>query len=129
MVCARIVGPVVETKSDFTGGISNTTVLNYSGAMFIVGGSGVTFALSAVQDLVLAGHRSRTKVIEIVWSITDPGLSSLYSFACFQATELPIQPPWNLLSLSFLPSCPKMVPPEFASRYSTHVLLPIHSKD
>ncbi|KAG6376746.1 hypothetical protein JVT61DRAFT_1765 [Boletus reticuloceps] len=41
-------------------------VPNYSGAMFIVGGSGVTFALSVIQELVLASDRSRTKVIEIV---------------------------------------------------------------
>ncbi|KAF8443879.1 hypothetical protein L210DRAFT_3099451 [Boletus edulis BED1] len=54
------------------GGIYNTTVPNYSGAMFIVGGSGVTFALSAVQELVLASDRSRTKVIEIVWCVGNP---------------------------------------------------------
>jgi hypothetical protein len=78
MVGPRIVGLVVETKSDFIGGIGDTTVPNYTGAMFVVGGSGVTFALSAVQDLVLAGDRSRTKVIEVVWSIVDPGLSFLH---------------------------------------------------
>jgi ferric-chelate reductase len=43
--------------------------------MFVVGGSGVTFALSVVQDLLLVGDRSRAKVIDVIWSITDPGLS------------------------------------------------------
>ncbi|KAG8221551.1 ferric reductase like transmembrane component-domain-containing protein [Butyriboletus roseoflavus] len=54
------------------GGVGDITIPNYSGAMFIIGGSGVTFALSAVQDLVLAGDRSRTRVIEVIWSIPDP---------------------------------------------------------
>ncbi|KAI9460820.1 ferric reductase like transmembrane component-domain-containing protein [Boletus coccyginus] len=54
------------------GGFGYTTIGNYSGAMFVVGGSGVTLALSAVQELVLAGDRSRTRVIELIWSVTDP---------------------------------------------------------
>ena len=42
--------------------------------MFIAGGSGITFALGAIQDLVqkdLQGQ-SRLKVIELVWTISDP---------------------------------------------------------
>ncbi|KAH0828641.1 ferric reductase like transmembrane component-domain-containing protein [Lanmaoa asiatica] len=54
------------------GGVGDTAIPSYSAAMFVVGGSGVTFALSAVQDLVLAGDRSRTEVIEVIWSITNP---------------------------------------------------------
>ncbi|KAI9566156.1 ferric reductase like transmembrane component-domain-containing protein [Boletus coccyginus] len=54
------------------GGFGDIAIGNYSGAMFVVGGSGVTLALSAVQDLVLAGDRSRTRVIDVIWSITDP---------------------------------------------------------
>lgn len=74
MVRPRIVGSAMETESGLIGGVGDITIPNYSGAMFIVGGSGVTFALSAVQDLVLAGDKSRTGVIEVVWSIPDPGL-------------------------------------------------------
>ncbi|KAF9239987.1 ferric reductase like transmembrane component-domain-containing protein [Melanogaster broomeanus] len=44
----------------------------YSGAMFVVGGSGVTFALSAVQDLVQSGYASNVKTIDVIWSIPDP---------------------------------------------------------
>ena len=54
----------------------------------MAGGSGVTFALSAVQDLVLAGDRSRTKVIDVIWSITDPGSSFADLHIYFQGTEL-----------------------------------------
>ena len=42
--------------------------------MFVVGGSGITFALSAVQDLVqkdLKGQ-SRLKIIELIWIVQDP---------------------------------------------------------
>jgi len=48
---------------------------SYSGAVFVVGGSGVTFALSAVQDLVRGGADSHVKIIDIVWCIQDPGTS------------------------------------------------------
>ena len=60
---------------DAIGGVGDTTIPNYSGAMFVAGGSGVTFVLSAVQDLVLAGGRSRAEVVEVVWCIANPGLS------------------------------------------------------
>ncbi|KAG0693168.1 ferric reductase like transmembrane component-domain-containing protein [Suillus ampliporus] len=52
------------------GGVGHTVMSSYSGAMFVVGGSGVSFALSAVQDLIQAA--TDVKVIDIVWSIQDP---------------------------------------------------------
>ncbi|EGO19873.1 hypothetical protein SERLADRAFT_401128 [Serpula lacrymans var. lacrymans S7.9] len=54
------------------GGVGHTVMSSYSGAMFVVGGSGVTFALSAAQDLISSGSSSRVKVIEIVWTVQDP---------------------------------------------------------
>jgi len=50
---------------------------SYSAAVFVVGGSGITFALSTVQELVqrdLEGS-SRVKVIELIWCIQDHGMS------------------------------------------------------
>lgn len=97
--------------------------------MFVAGGSGVTFALSAAQDLVLAGDRSRTKVIEIVWSIPGPGLSLVYLGVCFRQAELLFQVPWKISFLSLLPSYLRAVLiPQFASRCSIHVPLPVHLK-
>ena len=61
-----------------TGGVGNTVISSYSGAMFVVGGSGVTFALSAVQDLVRSGNASDVTDIDLVWSIADPGLFYLF---------------------------------------------------
>ncbi|KIK38307.1 hypothetical protein CY34DRAFT_15128 [Suillus luteus UH-Slu-Lm8-n1] len=52
------------------GGVGHTMMSNYSGAMFVVGGSGISFALSAVSDLVQAA--TDMKVIDIIWSIKDP---------------------------------------------------------
>lgn len=54
------------------GGVGHTMMSSYSGALFIVGGSGVSFALSAVQDLIRAGGGSHIKIIDIVWCIQDP---------------------------------------------------------
>lgn len=55
------------------GGVGNTMMDSYSGAVFLVGGSGITFALSAITDLVqkdLQGS-SRLKVIHLIWCIQD----------------------------------------------------------
>ncbi|KAJ8090405.1 hypothetical protein PM082_019003 [Marasmius tenuissimus] len=56
------------------GGPGHMMFASFSAAVFVVGGSGITFALSAAQDLIrkdVEGH-SRVKVIEIVWSVQDP---------------------------------------------------------
>jgi ferric-chelate reductase len=60
-------------KSD-AGGPGHTMFTSFSGVVFIAGGSGITFALSAVQDIIqqdLQG-RSRVKIIELVWIVQDP---------------------------------------------------------
>ncbi|KAF9004591.1 ferric reductase like transmembrane component-domain-containing protein [Cyathus striatus] len=56
------------------GGPGHTIFASFSAAVFVVGGSGITFALSAIQDLVQKDvqGRSRVKVIELVWTIQDP---------------------------------------------------------
>ncbi|KAG6864732.1 hypothetical protein C0991_007474 [Blastosporella zonata] len=56
------------------GGPCHAIFASYSAAVFIVGGSGITFALSSIQDLIrqdLAG-RSRVKTITLIWSVQDP---------------------------------------------------------
>lgn len=56
------------------GGPGHSVFASYSGALFIAGGSGITFALAAVQDLIqqdLDGT-SRVKVIELAWAVQDP---------------------------------------------------------
>ncbi|KAF9065852.1 hypothetical protein BDP27DRAFT_1331474, partial [Rhodocollybia butyracea] len=56
------------------GGPGHRIFSSFSAAVFVAGGSGITFALSAIQDLIqkdLEGH-SRVKVIHLVWSVQDP---------------------------------------------------------
>lgn len=57
------------------GGPGHTMFDSFSGAMFVAGGSGITFALCAIQDLIQKDNagRSRVKVIELVWSVQDAG--------------------------------------------------------
>ncbi|KAK7039203.1 hypothetical protein VNI00_010108 [Paramarasmius palmivorus] len=47
---------------------------SFSAAVFVVGGSGITFALSAIQELIHADAKgeSRVKGIDLIWVIQDP---------------------------------------------------------
>ena len=58
------------------GGVGNTLMDSYSGAVFVVGGSGITFALSSIMDLVQKDTQglTRLKVIHIVWCVKDAGV-------------------------------------------------------
>ena len=60
------------------GGVGNTMMDSYSGAVFVVGGSGITFALSSITDLVQKDVRglSRLKVIHLIWCVQDARMSS-----------------------------------------------------
>ena len=61
------------------GGPGHAIVNSFSGAMLVAGGSGITYALSTVQELITksAESASRARVVELVWCITDPGEPSL----------------------------------------------------
>jgi len=60
------------------GGPGLTMFASYSAAIFVCGGSGISFGLSAIEDLVYkeARQESRVKVIELVWTVQDPGAFS-----------------------------------------------------
>jgi len=56
------------------GGPGHAMFHSYSAAVFVVGGSGISFAMAAIQDLIdkdLRGQ-SRVKIIELIWSVQDP---------------------------------------------------------
>ena len=65
--------------SGLPGGPGHAIVTSFSGAMLVAGGSGITYALSTVQELITksAESASRTRVVELVWCITDPSEYSL----------------------------------------------------
>ncbi|XP_006457473.1 hypothetical protein AGABI2DRAFT_123337 [Agaricus bisporus var. bisporus H97] len=57
------------------GGPGHKNFASYSAAVIVAGGSGITFGLSVIKDLVekdLKG-KTRLKSIELVWTIQDPG--------------------------------------------------------
>ncbi|KAI8973127.1 incomplete iron reductase [Trametes punicea] len=56
------------------GGPGHAIFGSFSGALFVAGGSGITFALGAVQDLMKKDleYKSRVRAIELVWSVQDP---------------------------------------------------------
>ncbi|KAJ8095212.1 hypothetical protein PM082_010434 [Marasmius tenuissimus] len=56
------------------GGTGHRIPASFSAAVFVVGGSGITFALSSIQEMISADNsgNSRVKVIELVWVIQDP---------------------------------------------------------
>ncbi|KIJ12744.1 ferric reductase [Paxillus involutus ATCC 200175] len=79
------------------GGTGHAVFASFSAAMFIVGGSGITFALAAVQDLIqrdLEGS-SRVKIIELIWCIQDPcalnPLVPLFTSLIQQSTRAPLK--------------------------------------
>ena len=56
------------------GGPQHAVFSSFSAAVFVAGGSGITFVLSAIQDLVqkdLCGA-SRVKTIELIWIVPNP---------------------------------------------------------
>ncbi|KAF5366283.1 hypothetical protein D9758_005694 [Tetrapyrgos nigripes] len=56
------------------GGPGHRIFSSFSAAVFVCGGSGITFGISSIRELIaqdLAG-RSRVKVIELIWSVQDP---------------------------------------------------------
>lgn len=60
------------------GGVGNTMMDSYSGAVFVMGGSGITFALSAITDLIQKDVQgsSRLKVIHLIWCVQDARMYS-----------------------------------------------------
>src|SRR5271170_1668181 len=75
-----IVHPILRTC---IGGPGHSVFASYSAAVFVVGGSGISFGLSTVQELVqrdLEGA-SRVKVIELIWCVQDHG-KSYSQFMC-----------------------------------------------
>lgn len=86
------------------GGIGHTMMDTYSGALFVAGGSGITFALAAVQELIqkdIAG-RSHVKVIELVWCVQNAGTLNLTTYVfqiadCYSGSLMSMLPTFTSL--------------------------------
>ena len=69
---------VPENNDPFTfyiGGPGHRVFSSFSAAVVVAGGSGITFALSVIQDLIQKDLNagSRVKILELIWIIQDPG--------------------------------------------------------
>ncbi|THH20581.1 hypothetical protein EW146_g795 [Bondarzewia mesenterica] len=62
------------TRAYDAGGPGYTLFASYSGALLVAGGSGITFVLSVLSDLLQKHEegRSRLRVVQVVWSVADP---------------------------------------------------------
>jgi predicted ferric reductase len=58
------------------GGLGHVMMDRFSGAVFITGGSGITFALACIQELLQKdpADQSNVKVIELVWCVQTAGM-------------------------------------------------------
>ncbi|KAL0958841.1 hypothetical protein HGRIS_014159 [Hohenbuehelia grisea] len=65
---------VLVTVEGPYGGPGHAMFTSFSAAVFVVGGSGITFALSAIQELIQRDREStsRIKAIELIWAVQDP---------------------------------------------------------
>jgi len=59
------------------GGPGYTLYTAYSGAVLVAGGSGISYVMSVLDDILRkhADGKSRVCVIEVIWSVMDPGES------------------------------------------------------
>ena len=66
------------TDSWLPGGMGHMVLSSYSSAMIVAGGSGVSFALAAAEELMQSAVRrtSRVRFIEIVWIVQSQGMPS-----------------------------------------------------
>ncbi|KAF9223189.1 hypothetical protein BS17DRAFT_796275 [Gyrodon lividus] len=108
-VCVMIEGPY--------GGPGHAVFASFSAAMFVVGGSGITFALAAVQDLIqrdLEGS-SRVKIIELIWSVQDPSslnpLVPLFTSLIQQSTRAPLKISVHYTRAADVPPSKDFLPP------------------
>jgi len=84
------------------GGPGYTLYTAYSGAVLVAGGSGISYVMSILDDMLQkhANGKSHIRVIEVIWSVIDP--DSLY--ALLPELTLLMQPrpsPHTSLSLRF----------------------------
>lgn len=63
-----------HVANDSPGGPGHAVISSFSGAIIVAGGSGITYALSTVEDLLHshAASAGRARVIELVWSVQNP---------------------------------------------------------
>jgi len=64
------------------GGSGYTLYTAYSGVVLVAGGSGISYVTGVLDDILQkhASGKSNVRVIEVVWSVADPGKRKLRFF-------------------------------------------------
>ena len=80
---AFVVGPPFFGLAKHAGGLGNVILNSYSAAVLVAGGSGITFPLAAIEEIVVAirNGTSSIKYIELIWCTRDAG--GYYHFFLF----------------------------------------------
>lgn len=74
---------LIQFLSFSQGGPGYTLYTAYSGAVLVAGGSGISYVMSVLDDM-LRKHESgmsHVRVIEVIWSVMDPGEKANEAFS------------------------------------------------
>lgn len=66
----------------FLGGAGHSVCASYSAVVLIAGGTGITYVLSILLDLIKKDSEgvSRVRVIEVIWMVQDPCMYTHFIF-------------------------------------------------
>lgn len=95
------------------GGPSRMVFAGYSAVVLTVGGSGITFGLSIMEELLSMDrrHQSRVKYIELVWVVPEAGTRTSDESRVGPLTDRAFQQPQSSRWSSYsLPSCNRRTP-------------------
>lgn len=89
-----------DVANDSAGGPGHAVISSFSGAMIVAGGSGITYALSTVEDLLesRAAGAGRTRVVELVWSVQNPCRHNLHPCRLYEYSPAVRMVPQHLCS-------------------------------
>ena len=90
------------------GGPGYTLYTAYSGAVLVAGGSGISYVMSVLDDMLQkhASGKSHVRVIEVIWSVMDPGEEANQEFLVAVLPELTVTAHQIRFTLCF-PSLPR----------------------
>jgi hypothetical protein len=73
---------LIQLLSFSQGGPGYTLYTAYSGAVLVAGGSGISYVMSVLDDMLQkhASGMSHVRVIEVIWSVMDPGEGANQTF-------------------------------------------------
>lgn len=64
-----------DAEGQSAGGPGHCVFASFTSVLLVIGGSGISFALATIQELMQQDEQGKSRVshIELVWSVRDPG--------------------------------------------------------